>query len=279
MPTVAIIDSHAHPTAAAYYAAFDEPLADGSTVRVDSIVQRPRMRLDELLAELAGLDPGSTAIVVCHGANGGLVMPMSENTQVRGFGPDAQAVLLRFTESTRGDEAQVAGQLQMPPAELRGLRDGIRAARAKRLARVVFRACNLGDTLSDLERLRVIFGAAKACAPDLYDSYVQSPPLEPTTRSAVWRVWERRHPGAVVTRYESGRFAYHRHRLAHSFRFSVMADSWAAVEAWINENLGPNRLSPQRPFPVHSLQNGGLIFPRQPEYLQHLHEVPEAGFP
>ena len=29
-------------------------------------------------------------------------------------------------------------------------------------------------------------------------------------------------------------------------------------------------------FPVHALQNGGLIFPAQKEYRDHLHEVPEA---
>jgi hypothetical protein len=281
LATVAIIDSHAHPSAPAYYDAFDEPLADGTRISVDQIIRLPRMRLDQLLTQMAGLDRGSTVILVCHGANGGLVLPMSENTRTRGFGPDAVAALIRFVEGSGSSEREreTAESLRMPAGELRGLRQGTIDTRAKRLARVVFRACNLGKDSTDLDRLRVFFGAAKACAPDIFDSYVTGNPGTPTTNSGTWRAWLRSHAGAVITGSSPNRFAFHRLRRAHSFRFDCLADSWSAVQTWVTSNLGANTLPERRPFPVHALQNGELIFPGQTEYVQHLEEVPGAALP
>ena len=77
----------------------------------------------------------------------------------------------------------------MPAGELSILKTRALATRKVKLARIVFRACNLGDTTSDLDRLREFFGAAKACAPGLYDSYVIANTNEPTTDARTWRNW------------------------------------------------------------------------------------------
>jgi hypothetical protein len=275
MATVAIIDSHAHPAAAGYYNSFSEPLADGTSVKVGRIVRLPRMRLDQLLETLSGLDVGSTAIVVSHGANGGMVIPMSEHTKTRGFGPDAVALLMRCVEGHVAED-EAAKQLQMPLSELTLLKKWALATRKAKLARIVFRACNLGGATTDLDRLREFFGATKACAPDLFDSYVTANTNTPTTDARTWRNWLAQRRGEVVFGRPPERFAYHRVRHAHSFQFDTIAESDAAVQNWIRQHLGTTATSIGTRFPVHALQNGGLIFPAQKEYRDHLHEVPEA---
>jgi hypothetical protein len=275
MATVAIIDSHAHPAAAAYYNAFSEPLADGTSVKVGGIVRLPKMRLDQLLEALSGLDVGSTAIVVSHGSNGGMVIPMSEHTGTKGFGPAAVALLMRCVEGHVAED-EAAKQLKVPAGELTVLKKWAIATRKAKLARIVFRACNLGDGTTDLDRLREFFGATKACAPDLFDSYVTANTSTPTTDARTWRSWLARHSGEVVFGKPPERFAYHRVRHAHTFKFDTIAESDAALQNWIRQHLGTTATSVGTRFPVHALQNGGLIFPAQKEYRDHLHEVPEA---
>ena len=73
------------------------------------------------------------------------------------------------------------------------------------------------------------------------------------------------------------RFAYHRVRHPHSFKFGAIADSDAAVQNWVKQHLGTTAVKIGARFPVHALQNGELIFPMERAYRDHLHEAPEKS--
>ncbi len=278
MANVAIIDDHAHPTAPLYYSTFDEPIIGKGAIHVDSIVRLPGMRLDQLLQAIADTDAGSTIIIVSHGTLGGMVIPMSKSTKVKGFPPEAAAELLRYFKHGSSDEPQLAKNLKMPLKELQDLKALATAARAKKPARLVFRACRLGSYTSDLDRLRELFGAEKAEAPDLYDSYVIANP-NPTTNAGVWKAWLRKYTGYIIVGKAPDRFAYQHIRYPHNFDFNSIADNWTAIQDWVTQNLGAPPKAVKDRFPVHALQNGKLVFPLQDEYKQHLHEVPEPGLP
>lgn len=181
MGALAFIDSEAHQKAVQYFGSFSqEPVARGEWIAVDGIVKVPSMTLARLLeATLRAYetDKRADALVVTHGGDKGLTMPLDAKARGERYTPasaytDALEVLLD-PDMAPEKKAEV---LFLNRSRVSSLAQHIAAVQQVRLDGVEFRACNIGQDVTNLRWLANLFGAKSAGASDVYDAYISVNP-------------------------------------------------------------------------------------------------------
>jgi hypothetical protein len=284
----AIIDEAAHPQAMNWYAG--HPTEPGGTtaartlvtLAVTSHVGLRGITLEAVLDDIiANVRSGEDVIIVGHGREGGLSMPLVTGSEARAraehlgalAGDRAARDPLLGVLPPRAD-AEVAAQLGLAVPVVARIRAKMNAVRALRLRHVALRACNLGAWPNVLASFRPFFGCAHVSAPDLRDTFGHANPvLEPGLAHfdrRFGRGWHRTTyaaaAGRVVIATRGGAAD------EHGYDLSVGSDSEATLAAWKRRYLGRNG-----PFVYHGAwvttpapAEPQVIFVGDPAYAGHI---------
>lgn len=282
MCAVAIVDTHAHPSAPAFYRMFPfEPVRRDTEIRIDRVQGIVNMNLEALLAGIVQHVPaGSDLIVVSHGTEMGLAMPLFPSGS-NGVRADSN-IMAALDDSTQSDSA-TAPILMTTEARVRALRDAVAQVKALRLRCVELRACNTGNRLEAMRAIRSFFGSVTLGAPDIRDSYAMLDAGRPVADSGFWQRWLRTHTrnhvyevpnhGRVGLATEGGGLG------DHTFRLSALVDSQDSLSFWADVYLSRmHAIRYQRGvLPIHALFDTAgafpLIFPGDDDYVPHLQHV------
>lgn len=243
----AFVDTHAHRDAIPWYrqAAY-EPVGRAERVRIDSVHPVTHMTLETLLeAILRTARPRSEILVVCHGLNIGLALPLSRRvrTKMRWDWIGSLASDRAEGISYAVPDADVARMMGCNATDIALVRALMNRVRALGLRGVHFRACNVGAQASYLANAKSFFGAQRVSGPRLRDTYghfgVSQPPPN-------FDAWVHAHaPTHSRNRWQTGkspdRMAFDVTRAGaqdHSYELTVVPEGATALATWSQSALG-----------------------------------------
>lgn len=278
MATV-IIHTSAFPQAEPYYRLVPWQVV-GPTPRDLAITDRvlqPQMTLRSVLQALRTVPAGGEAIIVSHGAAGGLTVPLGNDTRIQS---GTQAVdALTSTMATEQHSAEVLG---IPVRALRELRELAAAVRAQRLSQIDIRACNMGASPYALESLKRLLGPGRIGAPRILNAYGSIAPGTVVHDPTQWDRWLSNHPNARVHTYSSEeRIAMWPHPEPHRGTLSTIVSSPTVMERWVRDRLARGkplgqmpRSGPTREVPYHAAFHWQwsfpMIWPGDSDYLEQM---------
>jgi hypothetical protein len=267
--TVAIIQ--AETDLHKYFSMFTQETTAGRILKIDKIFPRPKITIGDI--ETAAATGASHILIGAHGiprAGDAIGVQVS-------LGGDfiTEKRLVPSLVNDRPQQAQDAAVIaesrvgsdigNISVNEL----DQLRNIRAKKLQRIDFRACALGQSRTFLQKLKKLFGCTGTiCAPDLFIA-VSEKQFKPLPFDAKEKI---QAPDWQVEGNPPNRFAY-RLNLTKKGIF-VRAESWQAVDSWRANHFLPAKVLPKTAFEFMGLIDGQtlqkLFFPKDPEYAAHL---------
>jgi hypothetical protein len=271
------IDSKAHPTAMAHYAWYPLEPSLRSHHNWLAIVTRydmPHMTLVDLLENIPRkCSVGDDVLIVCHGTDRSLSIPLFPGTQAK-VNPLFVNMLFHSPDTFIPE--------QVNPAMVERLTRAKDAVKKKELAHVAFRACKMGNSDPLLAALKKLFGCQSISAPFLRDAHAPFKP-EVFNSTTKYETYKKKHPNAkdrVLTEYgESPNrlvtyVKYWTDKEGHDhFKVEGAAESKKGVQDWIDTMFSPY-LDPYQEgqtLYLHAMFNRPLLYPRQPEYAQNLY--------
>lgn len=245
MATLAFVDIRAHRQALPWYRTGPrEPIGRNRTVQVSGAVPVSPVSLNGLLdAILQNAHAGDSIIIVGHGREGGLSMPLFPHSPSR-----ARAELVALLASDRAasgfipmparTSTEVAPICGLSVAQVDELRSKMVRLRALRLQHVALRACNTGGWPDVLRMYKPFFDATEVSAPDRRDTYGElriGAPVADLDR------WVREHvdghtyvegtaPDRVAIQTIGGASE------EHSYDAAIAVESRAGLDAWAARN-------------------------------------------
>lgn len=264
---IAFIRIDEHPAAVPFYKNFapEEPISPSGVMKLKTFHKIKDMTAYRLLKTIANkAKKNSEVLIVTHGTDRGLVLPLTNSNTVL-LERESIRVFLDKSQS----RADKLAKLQVNEKQLKLLEEAVKKVKKLALQRVEFRACNVGQNVKTLEALRDFFGARIAGGPDLQDAYVALP--KPYTgKTDPW--WSNNSKANVETMSKGGRVGYILLDVKPtSFRFQWAADTTEAQKEWVRKHF-PRGKSVARPVAIHGMLDGTtkLIFPGDSNYLPHL---------
>jgi hypothetical protein len=226
------------------------------------------------LLELIVTDGESDIGIVCHGTEDGLQLKIDpKNPTSHWLTVDAMDVLNK--DLLKGEPSQdAADRLNVELSSLSQILDRIRAVRAKRLNRVIIRACLLGRNQDGLGKFKRLVGCSSVCAPTMMDSFGSFSPAAPVSSEAAWSDWKKRHPKAQIYGEKPNRVSFYPADLAQTGNYDSQVDSWNAAQLFLESHMPPGRYERGRFFYtafVRQLQPP--IFPLDAQYRAKLVRV------
>lgn len=243
MATLAFVDIRAHRQALPWYRTGPrEPIGRNRTVQVSGAVPVSPVSLNGLLdAILQNARAGDSIIIVGHGREGGLSMPLFPHSPSR-----ARAELVALLASDRPasgflpmparPSAEVAPICGLTAAQVDQLRSKMVRLRALRLQHVALRACNTGGWPDVLRMYKPFFDATEVSAPDRRDTYgelrigAHVPDLDRWLRDHAdgHTYVEGNAPDRVAIQTVGGASEEHSYAAAIATESSAGLDAWAA---------------------------------------------------
>lgn len=281
------IDAGAHAEAQNWYSGGRaEPIGRGRTIPIGPVRMTRGLTLSSLLDAMALIPPGSSAIVVSHGRDQGIALPMINGDTI-GSRCELVSLLAADTTITVGGfplparpDAEIAPVLRMRPDQVAALRARMNRVRALRLSHVAFRACNMGRWQDALGAYRRFFGC-EVSAPDLRDTYgfldpgrptpspATTPPRRPDLRGTGWHMSSYSAGGGTVRIATSGGETD-----THNYHADLAYDVEAAVSAWRTQYATPGGTAR---FAYHGMWltsaapgDHRIIFIGNPDYDRHV---------
>jgi hypothetical protein len=147
----------------------------------------------------------------------------------------------------------------------------------RRIQRIQFCSCNIGDRLDTLQAMRRFFGAQRVGAPNVRSGFgIARVGVGRGSISALFRD----HPQARAYGEPGQQFAIRIITQAGSSRARIFsaADNRAAIRAWISEHLMPGGRWRRRVFPVHWINTQPRAFPRDRSYRQTIRYSSELWY-
>ena len=174
--------------------------------------------------------------------------------------------LVRQTESIDLDKARLYRYL-----------DKMGRLHGRRIQKIQFCSCNIGDRLETLQAMRRFFGAQRVGAPNVRSGFGLA--RIGVGRGSI-RALLRDQPQARVYGETGQQFAIRIITQADSSRARIFsaADNRAAIRAWISEHLMLGGRWRRRAFPVHWLNTQPRVFPRDRSYRQHIRYSSELWY-
>lgn len=243
--TLAFVDIRAHRQALPWYRTGPrEPIGRNRAVQVSAAIPLTVMSLDGLLdAVIQNAHQGDSIIIVGHGREGGLSMPIFPHSPSRAR---AELVALLASDRTASGfipmparpSADIAPVCGLTVAQIDQLRAKMVRIRALRLQHVALRACNTGGWPDVLRMYKPFFDATEVSAPDRRDTYGELRIGAPVADLDRWVV-EHRDGHMYVEGVAPDRVALQTVGGAseeHSYSVAIAAESGAGLEAWAARN-------------------------------------------
>jgi hypothetical protein len=285
MPSQTFIDNTAHPTAQLYYRQnpFEViPDKSGGAVPVGDIALIGGMMLSGILAAiLKATKPGGDLLIVSHGNDWGLSLPIGTIKHQRSTLDQGSIAVIRDNLAGSETDANAAKQLFLSTADYVTLKDRIQRLQQLKLRRVDLRACNPGASENTMSALLEFFGSDVLCAPDILDSFGKIEVGAPTRNPKTWEKWKKDYPRAGTEGTQLGRFAYQIDISGNTALIHAMADSEERVAEWVKARLGHRSFTKGDPF-YHALvrrQPYLFVFANEPGFKEHLVEMKREQLP
>ncbi len=240
-PSIAFIDTSAHPSAIPYYGTFpNEPIppAGGSdTVLISGkTVDVKHRRTETLLENIAkNAKPGGSILIVSHGNDAGLIFSIGDPKGRTLLQSDALSII-RLNADGKMTDAETAKRLVMSEANFVKFKAQIAAVQKLQLDRVDLRACKVGKNEVTMSRFQVFFNCNTLCAPKIYDAYGPMNFGKPTGAANFWSKWLDNNKGAMMQGTPPDRFAWHA-AYTPNFTIDALAESDTAVKNWAASHL------------------------------------------
>ena len=191
-----------HPSAKPWYSLNPmEPIGDGSTITVQNVIEPPSPMTFESVLDAIIQKKDSDVVIVCHGYDGQLALPLIKDSALGTFSD----IIIKVA----ADQSFVEGGLKTPiiadkdidpnlkEDQAKNLRAKMNQIRGMKLNHVAFRSCDLGKSRDSLDAFRRFFGSKSVSAPILYDAYGETttviggnvPVWAEAKRKAGYRVW------------------------------------------------------------------------------------------
>lgn len=270
-----------------WYALGSAEPAVSRTLPIDAVHGIAPMTLEALLDSIiANCSPSDDIIIIGHGREGGLAMPLFRGSAARARS-EVVNILGRSSAIRDPDlgsippvsDTEAAAICQIPVAQVQALRAKLAQVRAKSLRHVAFRACKIGAWPDVLRQYKPFFGCAEVSAPSLRDTYGFFNPTVPANVLAWAASWMHDHhtaahthtysPQNVVVGTAGGQSD------EHSYQNGIAAQDIAGLQSWQGAYLG---VTPgNRPFPFHGQWHTTplagtprIVFTGDPEYVRNL---------
>jgi hypothetical protein len=263
---IAFIQINDHPAAYPFYKDFapKEPISPSGEMKLTKFHKTKALSALDLLKIIgAKATKGSEILIVTHGTDHGLILPLTPGNSTY---LEQEPITIFFDTSV--SRADKKAKLQVTETELEELEKAQKKVKKLALKRVEFRACHVGGDPKTLEALRDFFGARAAGAPDLDDAYTSMPsPYTGSTNS--W--WTTNTSAVIETMSGGGRVGYVLLNLqVTSFNFQWAVDDAVAQKEWVKKKY-PLGKAVARPKAIHGMIDGAkLIFPGDTAYRTHL---------
>jgi len=286
MRAVAFIDSSAHQSAEAFYNWCNiEPITFGGTVidtlQVSSTYAAHKLSLRGVLKNISySLGPGEGAVIVGHGNDHALLLPLIKETTQKLTRETAVALNNYLSGFDKRKAADVANSTQIrirSKADFLGLCELISDVRSLGLGHVALRACNLGATgIAFMEDLKKLFNCQMISGPMVKDAYVDwNASQKARSPEDFEKVLQDNAVGHLqVWGTAPNRVAFHvkqspEQQKTSSFSLSSLARSATAVQAFLQEQF-----STTKPFTYRQ----GMIVPIHAFYWKNIIVFPNSKF-
>lgn len=295
MRAIAYIDLAAHKAAESFYHWSDvEPITFGGTVidllQISSTYGVQGLSFFDVVHNMGtSLGAGEGAVIVGHGNDHALLLPLSRKTTQK----LTRATVMTLNNYLSGADKRTAAQVAAS-AEIRikskntftDLCEWIEIIRERNLGHVALRACNLGKSgVGFLEDLKTLFNCQMVSGPMIKDAYVDWNPnnvarslqdfekviQDPAYRKMiVWGTTPNRV--AIQTTQTKAQVA------DHSFSLESLAESSTAVQTFLDEQFLTTKHINYRPgqtVPIHGFYyEGAVVFPNTHYYAQLICTAP-----
>lgn len=203
MATTLVNDDDYGKLAIWYYTHFpDEPISAKASLTAEKPAVMPKTSLLSLLESVLTAKKGTDLIVVSHGYDKGMIMPIMR-------GMDALATTQNLEILMGGDSKKIEAFGAKPDA-MADLLAKAEAVRKIGLGHVAFRGCSIGSQKRNLEILRDFLGAADVSAASVLSTFGKVKPAIPRSQSHFNQLWTKYKDRAHLFTGSSGRAIFWR---------------------------------------------------------------------
>lgn len=291
MRAIAIIDKSAHKAAEDYYKwANIEPIAFGGTVidslEINYVLGRLGLTFFDTVRFLGeSLNPGEGAVIVGHGNDHALLLPLAKKTTQR-LTRNSVSAFNRYLSGT--GNSKTADVMASPDIRIKSkttfldLCDWIQIVRERNLGHIALRACNLGASGAGfLDELRVLFNCKMISGPMIKDAYMDWNPNNVARSVAHFEevIKDPRYRQMIIWGTSPNRVAIQTTQTAaqatnHCFSLESLAESSTAVQKFLEEQFPATKTPQYKPgeaVPIHGLYyKGAVVFPGSDYYANLL---------
>jgi hypothetical protein len=255
-----------HPSAYPYFKMFPHEYALPNDT-VDIVAEKCEATISALFDAIIRCQDKDVGIV-SHGTGSGLSIPLYKGSKSN-F-DDQALVCFRESLAQQTTDGDAAGRLNMHVGDYRKLLDQLKRLRDKRLGKVMFRACTIGEDIHTLDNFRQLLGCTSLCAPTTFDvfGYFQFVPVFKTTEQD-WKSWKATHPSAEIFGQKPNRFSLDWSGLS-PIQFKPQVESQKAVNDWVARKLPPGNYQGTTVYLTCVFPGTRLVFPRDSEYRNYL---------
>lgn len=211
-----------------------------------------KLTLEKIFDKLIELKGTKDVLIVAHGSNEGLSIPLMHGSSGGAQGPSIGAIA---RDHATEEEAELGGgKMKMPAmsvkraaeittlseANVTTLRQKMNKVRAMRLKHVAFRSCDMGASRDTMRIFRMLFGAGSVSAPDVYDSYGAFGTGHLQTNLSGWVAAQKKERFYVIVEtFAKGKVAFGIRPVPRSISYQIAfaGETQDAITAWVKQHI------------------------------------------